>query len=102
MGTDHPPRDKQAHVTVALVAEPASLSRYLRMPFERMNLHLGAANTPKTFTRCLRRMPGFAGVQLSDLIRKTSFTQDNAVSWQNRSQGWRAHAPCPRGRTHLH
>ena len=30
---------------------PTTLSRYLRMPFEGMNPHFGAANTPKTLTR---------------------------------------------------
>ena len=64
MGTDHPLCDKQAHLAKPSlwVAEPADdFSRYLRMPFERMNLHFGMANTPKRFTRCLRRMPGFEG-----------------------------------------
>jgi hypothetical protein len=72
MGTDHPPRDKQAHFAKPslLVAEP-----------------------------------DFAGFWFSyrTSSAKTSFTQDNAfaVSWQNRSQCWRAHAPCPRGHTYL-
>ena len=97
MGTDHPPRDKQAH-------EPTDESlSLLEKALREDEPSLGAANTPKTFTRCLRRrMPGFAGVQYRTSSAKTSFTQDNAVSWQNSSQGWRAHAPCPRGRAYLH
>src|SRR6476661_6128911 len=50
-------------------------------------------------------MPGFAGFWFSyrTSSAKTSFRQDNAVAvlWQNRFQCWRAHAPCPRGRTYL-
>jgi len=54
METDHPPRDKQAHLAKPSlwVAEPAGdLARHLRMPFEKMNPHFGMANTPKT-TAC--------------------------------------------------
>jgi hypothetical protein len=62
-------------------------------------------NTPTTFTRCLRRMPGFERFWFSyrTSSAETSFTQGNAVSWQNRSdlrvragremaQSWRAHS----------
>ena len=54
MGTDHPLRDKQAHLATSSlwIAEPADcLSPHLRMPFKRMNLHFGTAHTPKTLTR---------------------------------------------------
>ena len=81
MGTDHPPRDKQAYSLNRRFGcrTYRRLSRYLRMPFERMNLHLRVTNTPKTFTRSLRRMPYFAGfVQYRTSSAKTSFTQDNA------------------------
>ena len=74
MGTDHPPRDEQAHLAnrFGLPNLPTTSTRYLRMPFERVNLHFGIANTPKRFTRCLRRIPRLRGhlVQLSELIRK--------------------------------
>ena len=67
---------------------PTTLFRYLRkMPFEGMNRHFGVTNTPTTFTRCLRRMPGFEGFWFSyrTSSAETSFTQGNAISWQNRS-----------------
>src|ERR1700720_3783388 len=78
-----------------------------------MNRHFAVTNTPTTFTCCSRRMPGFEGFWFSYLTSsvETSFTQGNAVSWQNRSDlrvranremtspGWRV-APRPRGRTH--
>ena len=52
-----------------------------------VNRHFGMTNTPKTFSRCLRRMPGFEGFWFSyrTSSAETSFTQGNAVSWQNRS-----------------
>ena len=82
MGTDHPPRDKQAasNRRFGLPNLPTTLFRYLRMPFEGMSPHFGMTNTPKTFTRCLRRMPGFAGLWFSYRTSsgKTSFTQDSA------------------------
>jgi hypothetical protein len=42
------------------------------MPFERMTLHFGMANTPKTVTRPLEETARLRGllVQLPDLIRK--------------------------------
>jgi hypothetical protein len=62
-------------------------------------------NTPTTFARCLRRMPGFERFWFSyrTSSAETSFTQGNAISWQNRSdlrvragremtQSWRAHS----------
>ena len=80
MGIDHPPRNKRGRL--------GTIFRYLRkMPFEGMNRHFGVTNTPTTFTRCLRRMPGFEGFWFSyrTSSAETSFTQGNAVSWQNRS-----------------
>jgi hypothetical protein len=71
-----------------LTNRPTTIFRYLRkMPFEGMNRHFGVTNTPTTFTRCLRRMPGFEGFWFSyrTSSAETSFTQGNAVSWQNRS-----------------
>src|SRR5271167_3326119 len=76
-----------------------------------MNRRFAVTSTSTTFTRCLRRMPGFEGSWFSYLtsFAETSFTQGNDVSWQNRSdlradrkmtsRGWRV-APRPRGRTH--
>jgi hypothetical protein len=57
------------------------------MPFEGMNRHFGVTNTPTTFIRCLRRMPGFDGSWFSYRASsaETSLTQGNAVSWQNSS-----------------
>ncbi len=92
---------------------PTTLLRYLRMPFARMNRRCAVTNTPMTFIRCLRRMPGFGDSWFSYLTSsaETSFKQRSAVSWQNRfdlrvradremtSLGWRV-APRPRGRTH--
>jgi len=89
---------------------PATL---LRMPSWKLNRHFVVTNTPTKFTCCSRRMPGFEDFWFSYLTSsaETSFTQGNAVSWQNRSDlrvranremmspGWRA-APRPRGRTH--
>ena len=109
METDHLPRDAQAHLArpSLWVAEPVDdLSPSLRMLFEGMNLLFGITDTPKTFARSLRKMPDFASFWFSyrPSSAKTSFTQDNAVavSRQNRSQCWRAHALCPRRRTYLH
>ena len=88
-----------------LTSQPTTLSRYLRMPFEGTNPHFGTANTPKRFAPCLGRMPGFERLWFSYRTTsiQTSFPQDNvvAVSWQNRSQCRRAHAPCPRSHSHL-
>jgi hypothetical protein len=66
---------------------PTTLFRHLRMRFERMNRHFGLTNTPTTFTRCLRKMPDFEGFWFSyrTSSAETSFTQGNAVSWQNQS-----------------
>jgi hypothetical protein len=38
-----------------------TLFRYLRMPFEGMNLHFGLTNTSTRFAPCVKRMPGFEG-----------------------------------------
>jgi hypothetical protein len=107
MGTDHPSRDKQAHRAKPSLwaAEPIDDSPSIfENPFQRMNLHFGMAKTPTTLTRRLRS-PAFPGFWFSyrTSSKKTSFTHDNAVavSWQNRSQCWRAHAPYPRGPAHL-
>src|SRR6202049_1184929 len=85
---------------------PTALFRSLRkMPFEGMNRHFGVTNTATTCTRCLRRMPGCEGFwfRYPTSSAETSFTQGNAVSWQNRSdlrvragrendQSWRAYS----------
>jgi hypothetical protein len=49
------------------------------MPFKEMNRHFGVTNLPTTFTRYLRRMPGFEGFWFSYRTSslKTSFTQGN-------------------------
>jgi hypothetical protein len=69
MGTDHPPLNKQGRLgEPSLWAdEPAddALSLIEEMPFERINRHFGVTNTPTTFTRYLRRMPGFEGCWFS-------------------------------------
>jgi len=109
METDHPPRDKQAYLAQPSlwVAEPTddSLS-LLENALREDEPSLRMTNIPKTFTRSVRRMPGFAGLWFSyrTSSAKTSFTQDNAVavSWQNRCQCWRARAQCPRSRSYPH
>ena len=63
---------------------PMVLSLYLRVPFERMNLHFGMTNTVKTCTRCLKRMPGFAGFWLTS-SSINAFTQHNAVAVHGRT-----------------
>jgi len=47
-----------------------------------VNRHFGMTNTPKTFSRCLRRMPGFEGFWFSyrTSSAETSPTQGNALS----------------------
>jgi hypothetical protein len=64
---------------------PTTLFRYLwKMPFEGTNRHLGVT-TPTTFTRWLRKMPGFESCWFSfpTSSAETLATQGNAVSWQN-------------------
>jgi hypothetical protein len=68
MGTDHSPRDKFPTL-------PTSLSRFVRMPFERMNLRLVAANMLKTFIRC-----SVASVQLWDTSKMTQYHGRTAPS----------------------
>ena len=54
MGTVHPPRDKQTHLAKPSlwVAEPTDDSLSLiENAFERMDLHFGMANIPRTLTR---------------------------------------------------
>ena len=54
MGTDHSPRDKQAHLAKPSlwVAEPADNSlSLLENALRGDEPHFGAANTPKTLTR---------------------------------------------------
>jgi hypothetical protein len=68
-----------------LTSLPMTLFRYLRkMPFEGTNRHLGVT-TPTTFTRWLRKMPGFESCWFSfpTSSAETLATQGNAVSWQN-------------------
>jgi hypothetical protein len=36
-----------------------------KIPFQRMNRDAGVTNIPTTFTRCLRRMPGFGSFWFS-------------------------------------
>ena len=71
MGTNHPPRDKQANLDQPSlwVDQPADGSPlYLRVPFEGINLHFGMTNTATTCTRCLKRMPGCEGFWLSSSV----------------------------------
>ena len=51
MGTNHPPRDKQANLdqpSLWIADLPMALSLYLRVPFEGINLHFGMTNTATT------------------------------------------------------
>ena len=66
MGTDHPPRDKQAH-------EPTdeSLSLLENALREDEPSLGGGEHTEDVYSLLEENMPCFAGVQLSDLIRKT-------------------------------
>jgi len=87
---NHPPRNKQGRSgePSLWVGQPADDALpLLEDALRGMNRHFGLKNTPMTFTRCLRRMPGFEGFWFSyrTSSAETSLTPGNAASWQNQS-----------------
>ena len=74
MGTDHPPRDKQAHLAKPSlwVAEPADCSPHLRMPFEQDEPSLWDGEHTEDVNSLIDENARLRGlvVQLSNLILK--------------------------------
>src|ERR1700730_620934 len=87
MGVDNPPRNKQGRLGEFSLGADEPTDDALSLLGENAlredePAHFGVTNTPTTFNRYLRRMPGFEGFWFSYRISSavTSLNEANAAS----------------------